>query len=123
MFFWVKGWLFDFKRWYVKAWHVVLVFAVLGPQIANQAGWFTAEMGRQPWIVWGLLRTSEGLSRTVTASHVMASLLMFLFIYVLLFLLFVHLLNDKIHHGPGEHEEKHPLPLGHTGKHPGMADL
>jgi cytochrome d ubiquinol oxidase subunit I len=43
------------------------VLSVLGPQLANQAGWFAAEMGRQPWIVHGLMRTSEGLSAVVKA--------------------------------------------------------
>ena len=45
------------RRWLL--W--ILVFSVLGPQIANQLGWFAAEVGRQPWIVYGLMRTPEGL--------------------------------------------------------------
>jgi cytochrome d ubiquinol oxidase subunit I len=73
---------------------------VLGPQIANQAGWFAAEVGRQPWIVQGLMRTSEGLSAVVKANTVLASLVLFTFIYVLLFAVFMYLLNDKIQHGP-----------------------
>jgi cytochrome d ubiquinol oxidase subunit I len=86
------------KRWML--W--LLVLSVLGPQIANQAGWFAAEMGRQPWIVYGLMRTSEGLSAVVTANAVLGSLVLFMFIYVLLFAVFVYLLNDKIQHGPDE---------------------
>lgn len=86
------------KRWML--W--LLVFSVLGPQIANQAGWFAAEMGRQPWIVYGLMRTSEGLSAVVTANAVLGSLILFMFIYLLLFAVFVYLLNDKIQHGPDE---------------------
>lgn len=78
----------------------ILVFSVLGPQVANQAGWFAAEMGRQPWIVYGLLRTSEGLSKAVQAEAVLASLILFAVIYLLLFAVFVYLLNDKIQHGP-----------------------
>lgn len=78
----------------------LLVFSVLGPQIANQAGWFAAEMGRQPWIVYGLMRTAEGLSPVVTAQAVLGSLVLFTFIYLLLFAVFVYLLNDKIQHGP-----------------------
>ncbi|HPA18341.1 MAG TPA: cytochrome ubiquinol oxidase subunit I [Verrucomicrobiae bacterium] len=77
-----------------------MVFAVLGPQIANQAGWWAAEVGRQPWIVQGLLRTSEGLSRTVRAEAVLASLVLFTAVYALLFAVFVYLLNDKIQKGP-----------------------
>ncbi len=78
----------------------LLVFSVLGPQIANQAGWFAAEIGRQPWIVYGLMRTAEGLSPVVTAQVVLGSLVLFTFIYLLLFAVFVYLLNDKIQHGP-----------------------
>jgi cytochrome d ubiquinol oxidase subunit I len=91
------------RRWML--W--LLVLTVLGPQIANQAGWFTAEMGRQPWIVHGLMRTSEGLSAAVKAEAVVASLILFAFIYVLLFAVFVYVLNDKIQHGP-DAEDLHP---------------
>lgn len=80
----------------------ILVFSVLGPQIANQAGWFAAEIGRQPWIVYGLLRTSDGLSAVVPAQAVLASLVLFILVYMLLFTVFVYLLNDKIQHGPDE---------------------
>ena len=78
----------------------VLVFAVLGPQIANQLGWLSAEVGRQPWIVYDLLRTSDALSAAVSASEVLTSLILFGLIYLLLFFLFVYLLNEKIQHGP-----------------------
>ena len=81
-----------------SAWAFVL--AVLLPQIANQVGWFAAEMGRQPWVVYGLLRTSDALSKVVTANQVLFSLIMFTLIYALLFALFIYLLNKKIKHGP-----------------------
>lgn len=90
-----RGKLFE-SRWLLG----LLVLAVLGPQIANQVGWFAAEVGRQPWIVYNLLRTSDALSKVVTANAVLSSLLMFAFIYTLLFAVFVYLLNHKIQHGP-----------------------
>jgi cytochrome d ubiquinol oxidase subunit I len=80
----------------------LLVFAVLGPQFANQLGWWSAEVGRQPWIVYGLLRTSDALSKVVRAEMVVTSLVLFTLVYALLFALFVYLLNDKISHGPDE---------------------
>jgi len=92
-----RGTLFK-TRWLLWA----LVFSVLGPQFANQAGWFSAEIGRQPWIVYGLLRTSEGLSKVVQAEAVLTSLILFAIIYLLLFAVFVYVLNDKITHGPDE---------------------
>ncbi|HXE43347.1 MAG TPA: cytochrome ubiquinol oxidase subunit I [Candidatus Baltobacteraceae bacterium] len=86
---------------YQKRWMLwVLVFSVLGPELANQLGWFAAEVGRQPWIVYGLLRTPEGLSKVVQANTVLASLILFTFIYFLLFAVFIYLLNHKIQHGP-----------------------
>lgn len=78
----------------------LLTLSVLGPQIANQAGWFTAEVGRQPWIVYGLLKTTDGLSKSVTSGHIIFSLILFSLIYLLLFILFIYLLNEKIKHGP-----------------------
>lgn len=78
----------------------LLTFSVLGPQIANQAGWWAAEVGRQPWIVYKLLRTSDALSKVVTANQVGASLVMFLAVYALLFAVFLFLLDHKIRHGP-----------------------
>jgi len=92
--FW-RGSLFE-KRWLLR----LLVLSVLGPQIANQAGWFAAEVGRQPWIVYNLLRTSKGLSAVVKANTVLTSLILFTVIYVLLFAVFIYLLNDKIQRGP-----------------------
>ena len=78
------------------------VLSVLGPHRGNQLGWMAAEVGRQPWIVYGMLRTSDALSSVVPAGEVMTSLVMFGLIYMLLFVLFVFLLNEKIQHGPEE---------------------
>jgi cytochrome d ubiquinol oxidase subunit I len=88
----------DERRWLL--W--LLVLSVLGPQIANQLGWFAAEVGRQPWLVYGLMRTPAGLSAVVKANAVLASLILFTFIYFLLFAVFISLLNDKIQHGPDD---------------------
>ena len=88
----------------------ILVFSVLGPEIANQLGWFAAEVGRQPWIVYGLLRTPDGLSKVVQANAVLASLILFTFLYFLLFAVFIYMLNYKIQHGP------HPDDLVPHGK-------
>jgi len=98
-FGWWRGFLFE-KRWLL--W--VLVFSVLLPQAANQLGWITAEVGRQPWIVYGLLRTEEALSTTVKLSDVWISLILFSLIYLLLLALFLYLLNEKIQHGPEDVE-------------------
>ncbi len=94
-FLWWRGKLFDY-RWVL--W--IFVFAVFLPQIANQVGWFAAEMGRQPWVVYGLLRTSDALSKVVTANQVLFSLILFTVVYSILLVLFLYLLTKKIKHGP-----------------------
>lgn len=63
-------------------------------------GWFAAEMGRQPWVVYGLLRTSDALSKSVQANQVLFSLILFFIVYTILFLLFVYLMNKAIQKGP-----------------------
>ena len=78
----------------------LFVPAVLGPQLANQLGWTAAELGRQPWIVQGQMRTRDGLSPSVGAGAVMVSLALFTVVYALLFVLFLFLLDQKIRHGP-----------------------
>jgi cytochrome d ubiquinol oxidase subunit I len=101
-----KNQLFN-KKWLMS----IFVFSVLLPQIANQVGWFTAEMGRQPWVVYGLLRTSDALSKSVSANQVLSSLIMFFIIYSILFLLFLYLLNKKIKHGPYDEKQEDDRPL------------
>ncbi len=95
---WWRGKLFD-KPWLL--W--IFVWAVILPQVANQTGWFAAEMGRQPWVVYGLLRTSDALSKAVTANQVLFSLILFFIIYTLLLALFLYMMNKKIQHGPTVH--------------------
>lgn len=92
---WNRQTLFS-SRWMLK----LLVISVIYPQIANQVGWMSAEMGRYPWIVQGLLRISEGLSKIVTANQVLGSIIMFGIVYFLLLVLFIYLLNEKFKHGP-----------------------
>ena len=79
-------------------WVLLLMFPF--PYIANTAGWMTAEIGRQPWLVYGLLRTSEGYSRNVSAGNGMFTLLGFLGMYTLLAILFLFLIRREIEHGP-----------------------
>lgn len=112
-FLWWRGSLFD-KKWLL--W--VFVASVLLPQIANQVGWFAAEMGRQPWVVYGLLRTSDALSKVVTANQVMFSIVLFSCIYIVLFGLFIYLMNKKIKHGPDESEL-----LEHRPRQAGMSNV
>jgi cytochrome bd ubiquinol oxidase subunit I len=94
---WRKGTLFNSRP---MMW--IFVWSVLGPYAANQLGWIATEVGRQPWIVQGLLRTSEALSKSVKAHQILSSIIMFLLIYTLLFMVWLYVSNDKIQHGPDE---------------------
>ncbi len=89
----------------------VYVFTVLGAYAANHAGWVSAEVGRQPWIVYpsvqdGVfmegLRRSDGLSESVSAEQVLWSIIMFGLIYGMLFFIWIYVLNSKIQKGPVE---------------------
>jgi cytochrome d ubiquinol oxidase subunit I len=93
-----------------------LVIAVPLPYIANTAGWITAEIGRQPWLVYGLMRTAAGTSHRVSAGNGLFSLLGFMGLYVLLSIAFVLLMTRAIVSGPAEAPEAHeaapPPPTG-----------
>ena len=94
-FLWWRGKLFETK-WLL--W--IFSFSVILPQIANQVGWFAAEMGRQPWVVYGHLRTNEAFSQEVSSHQIVFSLIMFTVVYALLLVLFIYMVNKKIKHGP-----------------------
>lgn len=111
-FLWWRGKLFN-KKWLL--W--IFVFAVFLPQIANQVGWFAAEMGRQPWVVYGLLRTDQAFSQAVSDNQILFSLILFFFVYSLLFVLFIYLLHKKIKHGPYDESENDDTPFGGTLTH------
>jgi cytochrome d ubiquinol oxidase subunit I len=95
LFLWSRGILETFKP---ALW--VFMASPLLAQVAIQAGWFTAELGRQPWIVYNLLRTSDALSKTVQAEAVLFSLILFTLLYILLFASFAYLGVRKVLRGP-----------------------
>jgi len=83
-------------RWML--WLLLVSFPL--PYIANTAGWMTAEIGRQPWLIYGLMRTSEGYSNTVSAGNGLFTLIGFMGLYTLLGLLFTVLVYREISRGP-----------------------
>jgi cytochrome d ubiquinol oxidase subunit I len=80
----------------------VLMLAFPFPYIANTVGWMTAELGRQPWLVYGLFRTNQGFSKSVSAGSAIFTLVGFCGLYFVLGLLFLFLVGREIAHGPGE---------------------
>jgi cytochrome bd ubiquinol oxidase subunit I len=94
------------SRWLL--WVLMLAFPF--PYLANTLGWMTAELGRQPWLVYGLFRTVDGHSKVVSAGNTIFTLIGFVGLYMVLGLLFLYLVAREIGHGPGdvlpaEHEE------------------
>ena len=89
-------------RWLLPA----IVWAILLPYVANSAGWMMTEVGRQPWIVNGLLRVDQGLSIAVTAGEVLASLVAFTLLYGALMVADVWLLKKYAQMGPAAIEEQ-----------------
>jgi len=83
----------------------ILLLSAPFPYIANTAGWMTAELGRQPWLVYGLMRTENGFSTVVSAGNSMFTLLGFMGMYTVLGILGLFLLWREIERGPvDEHE-------------------
>jgi cytochrome d ubiquinol oxidase subunit I len=90
-----RGRLFASRGW---LWLIMLMLPF--PYIANTAGWITAEVGRQPWVIHGLLRTSQGASMNVSAGNAMFTLIGFMGVYTVLSILFLFLVYREIEHGP-----------------------
>lgn len=81
----------------------ILMFMIPFPYIANTAGWYTAELGRQPWLVYNLMRMVDGVSPTVSSGNALFTLLGFVGLYILLGLLFLMLVLKIIRKGPENH--------------------
>jgi cytochrome d ubiquinol oxidase subunit I len=96
-FIFLKRNLLQSTRWLL--WVLMLAFPF--PYIANTAGWMTAELGRQPWLVYGLMRTVDGTSTTVSAGNSLFTLLGFAGMYFVLGTLFILLMLRRINTGPG----------------------
>jgi cytochrome bd ubiquinol oxidase subunit I len=95
-----RGKLFG-SRWML--W--ILMLCVPLPYIANTAGWMTAELGRQPWLIYGLMRTSQGISPKVSAGSAWFTLLGFMGIYTVLGILWLFLIYREIDVGPPPEED------------------
>jgi cytochrome d ubiquinol oxidase subunit I len=77
-----------------------LVLSVPFPYIATTAGWMTAELGRQPWLIYGVMRTANGASPNVSAGNGLFSLLGFMGMYMMLGILFLFMVAREVWHGP-----------------------
>lgn len=89
------------RRLYESRWMLwILMLATPFPFIANTAGWFVAELGRQPWLAYGLFRTSEGVSPLLSSGSVLFTLIGFAGMYLIMGLLYIVLMVREVAHGP-----------------------
>jgi cytochrome bd ubiquinol oxidase subunit I len=93
-------------------WLLMLAFPF--PYIANTLGWMTAELGRQPWLIYGLFRTRDGYSKVVSNGDTIFTLIGFVGLYFVLGLLFLYLVGREIGHGPDEEV------IGSRGQEPSL---
>ena len=102
-------------RLYGSRWMLwILMLAIPFPFIANTAGWFVAELGRQPWLAYGLFRTSEGVSPLLSSGSVLFTLIGFAGMYLIMGLLYIVLMVREVDHGPEAEEETLESPEGLT---------
>jgi cytochrome d ubiquinol oxidase subunit I len=106
------AWVMHFrKRLFDSKWLMrVFVASVILPYLANEAGWVAAEVGRQPWVVYGLLRTRDAVSRSVPGDQVLGSIVLFSLVYAGLFAVWLFVMNEKIQHGPEDPVALEPRP-------------
>ncbi len=97
LFLLIKNKLFEANKYLY-----VLPFLIPLPHIAHETGWIAAEVGRQPWIIYKLMKTADGASIVVSANQLVFSLIMFFLIYSLLFAMFVYLFFKIVKNGPEE---------------------
>ena len=99
-------WIWKRKLWDQRWMLWILVSSIVLTEIATLSGWWTAEFGRQPWVVWHVLKTAGAESPNVTFSQVAFSIGMFVVLYAIVFAMFISLLNRMIQQGPPEPEEE-----------------
>ncbi|QYJ15457.1 Cytochrome bd-I ubiquinol oxidase subunit 1 [Rubrobacter xylanophilus DSM 9941] len=102
-------------RLYGSRWMLwILMLAIPFPFIANTAGWLTAELGRQPWLAYGLFRTEEGVSPLISSGSVLFTLIGFAGMYLIMGLLYIVLMVREVSHGPQAEGEPQEEPGGVT---------
>jgi cytochrome d ubiquinol oxidase subunit I len=107
VFLWWRRILFT-SRWFLWILMLLLPF----PYIANEAGWAVTEVGRQPWLIWGVMQTSQGASSTVVAGETIFTLLGFAGMYLLIGILFLFLVGREVNHGPEDEPLSGPESVG-----------
>jgi len=98
------------KRFANRLFLKVLLFSLPLPWVAVELGWMAAEFGRQPWVVYGLLKTQDAVSVVVPAWQILLTIILFTVVYALLLALLIYLLKREFEHGPGPMPETSRAP-------------
>lgn len=101
--FLLLGWAYLLLRKKLSSWPVFLkavVYSTPLPWVAMELGWMAAEVGRQPWVVYGLLRTEEAVSVVVPAGQILATIILFALVYAALLALAIFLVRREVLRGP-----------------------
>jgi len=101
------GLLLGKKRYENKLFLKALLITLPLPILTMELGWMAAELGRQPWVVYGLLKTEDAVSVVVPAGQILATIIMFSVVYALLLALLIYLILKEFRRGPehGVHKE------------------
>lgn len=95
------AWLLWRGKLYTTRWYLLLLTLLIPfPHLAHETGWITAEVGRQPWIIYGLMKTAQASSVVVSSGELVFSMLMFALVYLLLFIMFIMLFVRIVKQGP-----------------------
>ncbi len=97
---WGSWLLYKKKLWNATRTLKIFLWSIPLPLIACQLGWIAAEVGRQPWIVYKMLKTRDAISVTVPAEQILISLILFIVVYAILGSLYIFLLSKEVKHGP-----------------------
>lgn len=101
-----RGWLYESR---LLLWALMLLAPF--PYIATTFGWMTAELGRQPWVIYGLMRTAQGISPQVNEGNALFTLIGFFGMYGVLALLFLFLIYFEVQRGPGAEPQGPAAPV------------
>lgn len=100
------------KKFWTTKWVLwIFVITIFLVELVTLSGWWTAEFGRQPWIVWNLLKTADAVTPTLTQSQIIFSMSMFTVLYGILLALYLYLINQKVQHGPDPLEQDDIVPV------------
>ncbi len=107
MFLWMRGKLFDENSKLTKFFLVMAIPSAALPITASQLGWAAAEVGRQPWIVWHILKTEDAVTTSASAGEILFSIILFTTIFTFITFIFSYVFVKKVEHGPDEEAESY----------------